>query len=496
MDHNEILQQLDGLIKANRLKQAQVLLRKTLAEPADRAYKYKYSDVARRVGLVDLSLRLLSPIVRPKKPIHPEASPDEVMSYGASLIKVGNFLEGEELLNQVNPKDYPQSLFFVALGMLTQWRYKEAAPLFRKYLKSNTLSDYQIAVAKYNLASTLIITEQFDKAQKTADEVIALSQKNNWNLLVANAYRVHAQCAFDRADYSDSNQYLFEALKWFENKDSLFNFFARKLFAFNDLYRTKNSEKAQRSFLEVLDEAKKRGHAETLRECDLFSADINNDKDKMNHLYFGTPYNAYRQRILKRLGESFTPEASYIYRTNHANDDCKIISLECPNDSSLIEPIKLGGVMHSALKILLEDFYKPIPKGLVFSKLYEGEYYNPDSSPHRVHDVMCRLNEWFKSNEMDLNIKLNGGSYKLTHSDEKIGIKIDLKQKIKTGQQIQVDKLYQLFEENSFSSKKASEALGVSKPTAIKILNWAVENQQAATSGNGRGKRYYIKKAA
>src|SRR5262249_37973229 len=73
------------------------------------------------------------------------------------------------------------------------------------------------------------------------------------------------------------------------------------------------STKALRAFKA---EAIRRRHWESVREADLLTLKIHFDRNTFHHLFFGSPFPAYRRRIVTEIGRSPDVE-SYVLGSGH-----------------------------------------------------------------------------------------------------------------------------------------------------------------------------------
>jgi hypothetical protein len=72
-----------------------------------------------------------------------------------------------------------------------------------------------------------------------------------------------------------------------------------------------------------------------------------------------------------------------------------------------------GKKIHQLVEVLLRDFYSPLKLGGLFRELFPGEYFDPDSSPGRVHQLIWRARRWLESSDIPVEISENEGEYRL-----------------------------------------------------------------------------------
>src|SRR5207302_175208 len=66
------------------------------------------------------------------------------------------------------------------------------------------------------------------------------------------------------------------------------------------------------------------------------------------------------------------------------------------------------------LQSLALDFYRPLQLAELHERLYPREYFNPFSSPDRVHQAARRLRRWLQENRIPLGISEELGQYRLS----------------------------------------------------------------------------------
>ena len=122
---------IDDLIKAAKISEAEKLIVIEVKKIRKRSEKLIFAEFARRIGKPDLALRLLYPRVR----IYRDATAAESTEYSLSLIRLGHFNEGLELLNKKELQSTPQIDFYRAFADIYRWDYENAEVKLRRYLK-------------------------------------------------------------------------------------------------------------------------------------------------------------------------------------------------------------------------------------------------------------------------------------------------------------------------------------------------------------------------
>ena len=137
----------------------------------------------------------------------------------------------------------------------------------------------------------------------------------------------------------------------------------------------------------------------------------------------------------------------------------------------------------------------PIAPGNLYSSLYPDEYFNPDSSPNRMYQVVQRLRKWYRDNNIPLNVKVDKNHFLLEMKGD-YGILLP-KTYQKMGNEQYHAYLNRLREEwpyKTFSGGEAQKFLEISKSSFFKFSSWATTNKKLYKSGTGRSTLYRLKK--
>ena len=148
----------------------------------------------------------------------------------------------------------------------------------------------------------------------------------------------------------------------------------------------------------------------------------------------------------------------------------------------------------TAFRALANDFYSPARIATLFSFLFPNEFFNPQSSPHRVHETLRRLRGWFKLNDVPLTVSHDAGQYRLAATGPYC--LLTRPQNSITRREFLINELHRTRSAQSFSSMTVAQILGVSPRFSQDLLRWAVESGQMSRFGQGRGTRYRFNSAA
>ncbi len=397
---------IEDLIRQGSGRLARRELQRARKTKVPRPHVRRLAELARRAALPDLALRLLNPIVRPSAKHVVQASTEEQAEYAAALIRAGAPQEGLEILNRLPADRLPSIYLFQSFSLIGQWRYAEVIPLLKRYLASAELTPYQRLVGLINLVPAYLFEEKTDEAEGMLEELREQTQAKGLGLLRGNALELSAQWAIEKKQWGRANRYLDEALTTLVAAGTLDVLFVRKWRAIAEVLRAPSAGR-KRVLHDVRREAFSLSHWETVRECDFYGAIAFRDERLATHLYFGTPHEPYRARVLKEIGRLRIPD-SYAWDLPGVGP-----SSRRPRTLDRASILTEGQTLHRLLAALTKDFYRPQRIASLHADLFPREFFNPLSSPTRVHQLVRRLRRWMLDDKTTLTVKEMEGSYSL-----------------------------------------------------------------------------------
>lgn len=485
------LKEIEALIQSARGAEAQARLLDLHKKRISKEHACEIAMLARRVGIPELGVRLLYPIVRPEGKRLREASNEDRVEYAAGLIRMEALNEAEEILKAIPKGKVQDAPFFQAIICLKRWDYAEASRFLRTFLEQKGLTPYQIAVGKLNLGMALAYENHLTEAKSILAEVLEDSSAKRFDLLHANALRYLGNLELNRQNLDVGLSYFEQSSKLLQNSPGLDQYFSRKWCALAKYLIDPKSESILEELENVREEAVKRSHWESVRDIDLHVAQAKNDQALFTHLYFGTANPKYRDKVMQKWSPVSVPD-KYAWELGK-NPIAEIdIAQEQPSPNGGV--LKSGQAMHKLYKVLLSDFYRPFFILELFEKIFTGEYYSPGVSEFRVHQTIKRLRQWFEKNAIPLTIVHEEKAYRLApvkacsiivHSDREIKSSVDYR--------------LQLIREkigDEFSVKEIVPLIKVTRRRAVEIVRTAVETGILTSSGAKSKTRYRFKKAS
>jgi hypothetical protein len=413
---------IDSLIRSGDHLKAEAQLEKIINQVIPREFLWKLASLSRRLSKSEKGIRLLNPIVRPsaKKPM--TALPHEKVEYAACLIRIGLLSEAHELLDQVEHHAVPQSFLYRAFAHMALWDFASSNEALLKFIASPGISDYEILIAKVNLAVGWVFDENVEKSKPLLNELLGTTKKSNNLLLYCNTLELAAQQELTQANWALAEQYLDLADKALNSPNTFDAFLIRKKRATLEVLRGNTNSKNE-MLLKVREEALKLHYWESVRDCDFYLALANKNSNLAKLLYFGTPYTNYKNKIAAQLNiKPSIFKKNYFWTVGEGEKEFTIDSLTGENSKSDYY-LKAGQVPQRLFRALTCDYYRPKRLPELFENIFPGEYYSPESSSLKMYQAFKRLRLFLKKSRIPLEISESNGHYKIS-TFEKNKVKI------------------------------------------------------------------------
>lgn len=476
------LNEIEELIKNSEFESAQrrlLALRKKKV-PAD--FLLRFSHLARRAELPSLGITTLSPAVHPRGRKKIIGSDEHVVEYAACLIRVGACREANKLLSSKNLDSNLEALFFRAGLHVKEWNYSQAVPLFREYVEKTATSPYTCSIGRINLALSLVFEEKYDEAALLINEVLTTDGNAKWKLVKGNAYRILGGLEFYRGNYEFALNAFHHAHKIFVDSKSIDHFLIKKWVHLTNYFLSKGSKPSLAEVQKNREEAVQRQHWESVRDIDYQLAVFHHDDELLLKVYFGTPFEGFRKRLLKRVPDLVVPE-TYQWRIGEKLKG-KVVRFS-EKDLGL----KPGLSLYRLYLALTSDFYRSITAVELFEKTFPEDFYIPGSAEQRVYQVISRLRREF-SKSIPLTIDSNDHPFRLVATGP---IEIQVIQGNAATKKQYNHRLEQIKEQvrgTPFSSAFVAEQLNLARRSANELVAEALKEGQILQIGAGNRTRY------
>lgn len=477
--------EVDQLIRSAQLTSAKRAFFRLISISKSRDRLLALAKLARRLGLTETSLRLLYPMVRGKA-FSRGATPEETAEYSVGLLREGAVLEAEQLLLMLNSSECPNLPLLLAFARMRVWDYAAAIPLIKKYLLEEE-PGYERRVAEVNLAACLVAVEKSKEAEPLLRDLEVATLRDQQWLLHANVLELIAQNAMELEDFESASRFLAQATRSSNDWGSVDSLFIEKWSAILLLKQVGPKKPIREKLDEVRAKAKALHHWETLRDLDYHWAIASQDSDLLRKLYFGTPFESYRARILrtlKKMGEGLDDGYQPTLEPEKTGDH-----LLFQLDEGVL-PFPKGRLLHRVFSALLSDYYRPQKLVELFSATHPEEHYNP-TAPARLYDAIARLRRAFKENQIPLSIIETGGRYFLRPLT---GFRVLVKVISATSPDDRVARKLDTFRKRAkskiFRVTTFRRVTGLSERTASRYLSQGVQSGFIMRKGHGRSVSY------
>jgi hypothetical protein len=472
----------------------------------------KIANISWRINQSSIGLRLLFPRLRTQGNLKIVNALDAFTEYAGCLLEVGALSEARQVLRDLRGRT-PRSKFYSALLMFKEWDYLSAVPLLEDYLREIP-ADYHQLVVRVNLASTYVNIHDRSRAIPFLRALqTELEAKGHW-LLLGNSYEIESQIYFERREHHQALECLTKSEKYLGQARNMGWIYCKKWQFINRLYQTRTAalEVARTTsvggaphalyseWATLRTDALSMGSWETLRELDLHWAICTENQELLNHVYYGSPIKSYREKIhalIKREAPNLEILASFDWlRVRQTGVKSRLANFRdlIMDFKSSVQGNNQSILLKRLLYILCSDFYAPFRIGQLFSILFEGEFYDLETSPDRVFQLIKRLRAWISEREIGCEIIWGRRGYAIQFSkNHGIVLERDIaEQGLPNKTNIHYLFLHDRFGGDPFSSSAVGDQMNCSTRTANRVLNELISEGRVVSMGRGRFTRFKI----
>jgi hypothetical protein len=254
--------------------------------------------------------------------------------------------------------------------------------------------------------------------------------------------------------------------------------------AFMELLRRGSSDETHEKIEGIRRRALELSHWETLRECDRYEALARKDEPLAAHLYFGTPWPKYREKLAKH----FDIPATYEWVHGKSASKSHRLDLVRGQWAGGKASTKVGQMVHRVLTALCSDFYRPLRLAPFHHLVYPKEFFNPSSSPNRMYRAMHSFKRWCEDEGIPLRISNEKHWYRLEATAPLVIVLDRAAVSDREGQQLEL--LAHRYRGKEFTRSEASKILGLSATSVRMLLNQAREEKRVEKVSSGPRSRY------
>jgi len=480
-DYQKLLATFEAEIREGRESTVRSKIATLNFAKVPRSFLLPLAQVCRRSGLVNEGIRLLSHVVRAGRPAEAPPTQLELAEYGALLTQNGSVNEAQELLAKVDERSVPLVHLYRGFCHVVSWDYEGAIPHYLRMLQTD-LDPYTKLIAFVNLSAGYVSTGCTKEALACIAQTLAQAEAAKAVRLQGNLYELRAQVYLQNGAFAKCEADLSQANLILRQSGSLDKLFVDKWSA--NLSALRDGDTTELTAFKF--KARDFGHWESIREADLYLLKVGFDQHQFDHLYFGTPYDGYRKRILREIAGE--PSDTFFFH----GATSKYMDLSSGDIVGLSAHLKAGRKIHQLLVALTQDLYAPRSIPHLFCLLYPDEHFDPETSVSRVRQVIVRLRQWLSRMRVPLTVELLKNGYRMVVGPDFSLMYHRGKSVVRSPDEILLDQLTQIFHGKRFSLVEAQESLNVSNARIVRLLYNSVKQGQINKFGGGRGTRYSV----
>ncbi len=489
------LEQWDHWIREGQSQKVKDLCRQLNHKKIPRSLLANYVQIARRVGLYELMVLWLNPIVRSEKILDKVATAEELALYASGLSRLGAFQEADRLLKSIDPQQESLVYFYQASLNINQWSYRKAIPLLKKFLfyrqrhlQRKNKFDYWSLVGRLNLCASLTIIERNQAAEREINKLMKLLDSSHAFLLKGNLLEIRAQWNFHQGRMKEALEDLAQAQRILMNSDVKSLIFVEKWKARINANETKNSPDIIAQYEAIKNQAIKIQDWETVRDCDFYIADYTKNPHLFLRVYWGSKFPDYKKRILRVYKNPTVITTQFIWIGGAMN----LASSSLENPPAPAVSIDLVQQAPSRLLKLLffaltREFYRPISSIELLTSVYADEYLKPDVSIIKFYRLMARARQWLKEMNVPLIIKSYKNKFKLEFTGP---CQLILHSSLNLESRKQQPPPHNLLNLESFTSHDWAKNKKISVRTALREINIYIAQGRLRSKRTGRQRVY------
>ena len=406
-----------------------------------------------------------------------QAYPEFYLEYAALLSEVGAFEIAGKIFSQFVEGSYRWQGFYLALHKMKIWDFHAAEKYLVHFLNEED-DEYWHKVAELNLIFCQIFNRKIESAQENLERLQLLDNKK---LILGTIQEQMGEVHFLQGQYEKSKTCLNNATNLLQGTANPIFLFARK---WQLILQLKETGKLPSDWEAFSLQCRKQGYWEVLRDMDFYRSHVTEDELLLNRVYFGTPHEQYRKRLL--LETEWTPSNEWLYGTP-PND--WIWSRQKAELFFRDQKIPLPDLFRRLLQCLSDDLYRQNATGYIFDALYPADHFHPEFARQRIYSLISRFRKYCSENEIPFEVESHHLGFQITRASiEYFNVQKPILWDLSFDEKI--EKLMSHFGNKEFSANEAAEFLQTSKRTLNRLLTLAVDTGSLIRTGKSRNIRY------
>lgn len=465
-------------IRSGKISQVWSELKEIRPSEIPREFLIPFADFGRRVQQPLYTLKVLGKLIRAHREQTETASTEEIMAYVGALIKMGFFDEAHRWLEGISVDRFPQLLDLKARIQIARWNYRSSAFYLKRYLRTLEKGSYSWQVGCLNYSASLISSGRAAEAVAVLRRLRGEARRQSSRLILGNAWELQAQADMELEQLEKARKALNNSLKLLGRTQSIWAFYIRKWNHLFDLKQVSDFSLVSDQHRQLRSEALNNSYWEDLRELERARGLATGSRDQLLKVYFGTPYEHYRSRLLHISPPDLNVPEEFLFPIGVGDGG---------GEWDRHRYLDVTSVTGRMFELLTHDMYRPLSLGYAFSTLYPGEYFDPFHSPGRVASVVQRLRGqleksavevWWSSSGIRLNFQKPGL------------LRLQKSQNLVDPEKQKLVEIREAFGKKWFQRQDLECECQVSARTANRLLKDAAKAYSVEVSGAGRARRY------
>ncbi|NQZ01879.1 MAG: hypothetical protein HRT45_14545 [Bdellovibrionales bacterium] len=417
---------------------------------------------------------------------------EQVIEYACCLARLGRGKEAVQLLESLAKEDLNDSALEVADIYFNVWDYKSGIKVLENAL-SVCEQGYRRRILELNHLASMVALSRLEEASELGHHLVETLKRENSIKLLGNCYELLGQVFISTGNWPHAKKLLNESVDILSASGSLSSILPKKWLAIGELrFEGHSNRQALTQIEHIKNQARQFRHWESLRHIDLQVALHLKDSEAFSRIYFTCPHPMFRELYMEPHLEELKLNSKVTWSKGNRPSYLDLTEAICGVGEREIKPSQ---VLFKMLSGLASDYYNPLTVHQLHQFAFEGQYFNPLSSPDKTHKAIIRLRKFIDETLPSLLIDNNKNyGYRLRANDGLL-ITYPLNTRdltVPSESLLFVKKLQAEFGSEPFSRKQVDEKLGYnSRKSGRKLLD-AVESGDLQTTGNGRSTRYKI----
>lgn len=237
-------------------------------------------------------------------------------------------------------------------------------------------------------------------------------------------------------NFSSAEKVFNRGLNLIRDVSTLDVLYLRKWSLVSAVMKSGPSQENRTAFEKLKALATEMGDFETVRDCDFLIYKYFNDDKLGRYCFVGTPFESFRSRFERNRAFAendfnvfLTSDGIQCLEPHGKSERIRFLSYETMVNAFQVRDDKIlvqGNLLGRTLKALLSDFYRPMTTQRLFENLFNGDHWNPYSSPVQIRQALFRLRRWLRFKKMPLAASEKSGYYRLTSGKKSTLTKIKL----------------------------------------------------------------------